>query len=469
MSSRLYRRKGSPVWYAVFYDLKGVRHRASTKRIDYQAALAELRRLEREAADPQAHQAEDAASMSDALQLLIGTRAEQAKAGKRAVSTVDFYRAKAGHLQRFFEFTEVTSQGRALRTNERGEPVRRKFPLEQLEAAHVDDYISMRRDEGAAENTIYKELVTLRAALKLCKRRKLWMGDIEEVLPVAFAPEYTPRKRWLKGDEMQKLLAQLVGDRAARVAFIVASSANWNESERALRPHIAPDLGTVHLDGTKRSSRKRDVPIVLPIGRDLLRYALEHAEGVGERLFTPWPNVRRDLHAACDRAGIERCSPNDLRRTFSMWHQAAGADKGTLYRSMGHADTRMLERGVYGELEVEQRRTLLQAQMGIRQTQKKSSGLYASVPRVSQTQAENVEHLDNLDADQSRNSSQTGGNNVPRGGIEPPTRGFSVPKLLMPKPRKDKLSTTQRRRTATTVRHGVHGGVSLARARSKGE
>jgi len=37
----------------------------------------------------------------------------------------------------------------------------RPFPLATISADHVDDYIELRRDEGAAENTISKELVVL--------------------------------------------------------------------------------------------------------------------------------------------------------------------------------------------------------------------------------------------------------------------------------------------------------------------
>jgi hypothetical protein len=37
------------------------------------------------------------------------------------------------------------------------------FHLAKLTARHVDQYISTRRLEGAGENTISKELITLRA------------------------------------------------------------------------------------------------------------------------------------------------------------------------------------------------------------------------------------------------------------------------------------------------------------------
>src|SRR5213075_1395745 len=55
----------------------------------------------------------------------------------------------------------------------------------------------------------------------------------------------------------------------------------------------------------------------------------------------------------CTRAGIERCSPNDLRRTYGRWMRIAAFPDEIIAPTMGHADTRMLER-VYGKLTPEE-------------------------------------------------------------------------------------------------------------------
>ena len=55
--------------------------------------------------------------------------------------------------------------------------------------------------------------------------------------------------------------------------------------------------------------RGRATPIVSPEQRSLMKYALDHAQGVDGSLFLPWQNVRRDLAQACDRAAIEPCTP----------------------------------------------------------------------------------------------------------------------------------------------------------------
>jgi integrase len=62
-------------------------------------------------------------------------------------------------------------------------------------------------------------------------------------------------------------------------------------------------------------------------------------QGVEGLLFLPWQNVRRDLAQACDRAGIEPCTPNDLRRTCATWLRQAGAAPDLIAPVMGHTDT----------------------------------------------------------------------------------------------------------------------------------
>jgi integrase len=343
---RLYRR--GRTWWCAYYDVDGRRIRESTRCSDRKAAEAFAQEREREAANPD-HATADKAALSAALADLIEKREEEARAGKRSEATARFYRVKAGHLVRVFE------------RDASGNEV--PFRLLRLRARDVDRYISVRRKEGAAENTIAKELVTLRAALKLALRSGLWTGNLDAVMPAGFAPEYKPRNRFLTREEIGRLVGQLTTDRAARVAFIVATSACLGETDRARRDHIAKDLSSVFLDGTKRTQRRRTVPIVTKDQKKLLAYALKHAEGKNGLLFRPWGKVCRDLELACTKIGIERCSPNDLRRTCATWLRAAGAPVELVAPVMGHVDSRMVER-VYGKLPTDELRARLYAALG---------------------------------------------------------------------------------------------------------
>jgi integrase len=330
--------KRGKVYYCYVYE-NGERIQRSTRCHDKAAAEIVARTFERESADPD-HARAQSATVSDAIGLLIRTRTEQAKAGRRSPATVTFYTTKGGQLIRLLE----------------GDPeagTYRPFPLHLLRAWHVDQFISVRRGEGVGEHTISKELITLRASLKLAKRAGLWRGDVAELLPVAFAPDYVPRGRWVTPPDLKLLLAQLHPGQAARVAFIVATSAGASEAEKMLRADVTPATKAsgprALLRGTKRPSRWRTVPIERQAQRELFAYALEHADGKRPALFAPWTNIRRDLGQACERAGIEKVSPNDLRRSFAHWLRAEHVPLEVVAPLMGHSTTKMVQL-VYGKL-----------------------------------------------------------------------------------------------------------------------
>jgi hypothetical protein len=140
--------------------------------------------------------------------------------------------------------------------------------------------------------------------------------------------------------------------------FGPTTSARWSEAKRAELAHVLQRGGGtfVQLQGTKTKRSKREVPILGSAGV-LLAWAL------GRPIFPSWPNVRRDLHAACKRAGIPPCSPNDLRRTFSTWMQQAGAGNDLIAQAMGHVDSRMVER-VYGRMQPDDLARLLEQRTG---------------------------------------------------------------------------------------------------------
>lgn len=413
---RLFKR--GRVWYCHVWE-NGVRRQLSTRCIDKKAAETVARQLERDAADPDAAIAKKAC-LRDALWLLLEHADELARAGRRAPETARGHHLRAGQLARILE-----QEGKVA------------FPLVELRAMHVDAYISQRRRERRSENTIHKELVSLRLALKLAKRKRLWRGEIDAVIPVGFAPEYEPRTRVLKHDELAGLLGQLTADQAARVAFIVATSACWRETELAQRGDVAGDFTRILIRGTKRRTRFRTVPIVTDDQRALLQYALEHAQGGKGMLFNGWGNVRHDLPAACKRAKIEHCSPNDLRRTCATWLREAGAPIDLIWPVLGHRDGRMVER-VYGRLSTDALSNRLAAATGsldvlfVRVALRDLTAIFCIVRAAK----EGLGPME-LTTLMRRETACFLEQSVPRDGIEPPTRGFSNAPRLWPIPREN--------------------------------
>ena len=451
---RLHRREG--VYYAAIYEHQADgskrRVRKSTGCTDKAAAEAVARRWERDAADPALARTRDV-TLERVLSLLVEHRTEQATAGAGSQDTADFYAAKSGPLLR-----EVGAD----------------YLVAQLDAAAVDRYISTRRAQWAddartrhvSDHTISKEIVTLRAALKIALRRGLWAGRIEAVIPRAaeFGARYEPRTRHLTPTQAQQLLAALTVRNACAVAsFVLATGAEWRAVERARRGDVDLERGEVVLRGTKTASRQRIVPVVTDWQRALLLRAIEHGEGEYGMLFAPWTNVRRDLHAACRSAGcaavacaklrvcgrgacrdpehkalvLPLVSPHDLRRTFATWLRASGLSTDILGAVLGHADGRMAER-VYGQLTP----ATLAARM---------ASAIGGTP-AGQTGRIQRDSADDSDGARSAVPAFSAGDSVPRDGIEPPTRGFSVPVLGWRAPVK-----SQRKR-AKRVERGTPAG-----------
>ena len=294
--------------------------RRSTGCRDRKAAELAARELERRAADPAY-----AAANTTSLDAAIRTFLDHTSAKGRSPRTYAFYEQKAGHITRVLKGHTA---------------------LAAVTPSVVDGYIKQRLTEGASRHTVKKELVTLTGVLRLAKRRGEFVRDIDAVMPSGFSSAYEPRKRFLRPDELERLLAELHPMRGAHVAFIVATSARRGEAERAERADVNLETGHVVIRGTKTAKSARIVPVP-PAFRPLLERALRDAPDDAP-LFRPWDNMVRDLCAASKRAKVPVVSANDLRRTTAQWLRQAGVDAASVAEVLGHADARMVER-VYGK------------------------------------------------------------------------------------------------------------------------
>lgn len=329
---KLWKRPDSDVWYVEYRDINNKRIKRSTHVTDKRAAESLGRQWEREGSNPD-QVIRNKVTLGDALTALIQDREELAQTGERSSATVLFYKERADQLERALGKTTL---------------------LAEVTAREIDRFISQRRDNRVSSNTIHKELVTLRCALKIAKRRRLWAGDLDVLMPEDFSANYKPRDRSLTLEELDKLLAVLPKHRGAQVAFIVATSARFGESVQARSEDVIE--GFVTLRGTKTEGSLRTVPIVTDWQRRLIEFAVKHAgdkapayrrEATLEeqgRLFRRWEGVNQHLRNACTKAGLGKCSPNDLRRTTLtlLWKQGAAPD--LVAKVAGHVDTTMVNR-----------------------------------------------------------------------------------------------------------------------------
>jgi integrase len=297
----------------------------STGQREHGAALVAAKRLQREAADP-APAAYPLGEALDAFLASLDVNGGHSRRGCRP-ATIRFYQQKTAALRA--ELGEAT-------------------PIGELRVPRLEDYIRTRRGDGVQDPTIAKELGALGAVLRRARRVGRWRGELDPVLP-PFRVPYVPRVRHLTPAEFERLALVLRPHRALIVRVIVLSGARNSEWERLERGHVELDAGLLELPGTKTAGARRVVPIA-PELREVLLEVI--AVATGDRLLRRWPNIRRDLAAACRRAGIARVTPNDLRRTFATWLWKGGMSPAEIGRLLGHRDSRMVER-VYGQLRAE--------------------------------------------------------------------------------------------------------------------
>jgi len=374
-------RSSSGVWYVHWSR----RERQSLRTRDEGAARLLARRLERERADP-AH----AAASSATVEICLVTLREDRVARRRAEGTLHFLAVKSGHLVRLLG---------------------PRTPLVSVTADACDRYLAARAGEGAGPSTIAKELGVLGQALRLAKRRGRYPHDVSTVLPTGYSAGYVPKTRWLTEEQVTRLLAELQPHRARHVAYLAATGARWGESARARREDVSGGLVTLRGTKTALSARTVEVPAY---ARPLLERALLGAPSSGA-LHLPWASVRRDLAAACERAHVPTVTPNDLRRTAAHWLRHRGVEAGLVAQYLGHVDTRMVER-VYGRLDTRELADAIGARVD------SSSARTMRVPAAHPGDSSDLsDAMDRLEALISAAKA------VARDGIEPPTRGFSIP------------------------------------------
>jgi integrase len=482
---RLYLRKpkpgkpASPIWQGQFIDANGRRHRISTGCTRQSDAAKVLAECERDAATAAAT-AEAAAGLAphaarktveDALDHLVNFEHTGRRGKAVAAGTRTMWEQKAAHLSRLLK----DCGGCAV--NDRGgtkvaecDAEHGSVRLAELRRAHVLTYVDNRLKEGAARATVAKELSTLAAALKGAADRE-WMSEPAAIAAMPkFSATSKPKTRWLTPEEFPKLLAaldtttplatprgtsrrllsdieraRLLAHRRAEVErrqrflwvacytgaeLSVLESLDWDDIDLA--------RGSIRLRGTKTEARDRTIPLDRGLAAQLTTTPEAHRVGL---VLGGWSNVRRDLAAACARAGIARVSPHSFRHTFASWLVQRGVDLFVVAKLMGHGSTAMVQRH-YGHLSPKNYSdaiALLPSFPGI--TEKPSpvetqqpeppDWCAGDVPeRVETGGARGVSALPVRRPPTSRNKSASVEDPrellVPRDGVEPPTRGFSV-------------------------------------------
>lgn len=286
--------------------------RKSTEQVEKD--LARKRASELAAIGTAPYRAAEKTTLERCLNQLIVDR----ERADKSPATIGMYRNSCGHLLRLLGGDIV---------------------LADLTRAMVEDFIDTRLKENAARNSIHKDLVALKKALKIAVDRDEYDLNPSKLFP-EFKPENEPQRNYLTHEQATRFLKEIPADRQAHVKFILATGARWSESLRAEKSDINFKAGTIFLRGTKTEKSLRKFVMAGHMKGMLESVCKDSYARDSGPMFLPWRNYRRGLLAACKRANVPPTTPNDLRRTFASWLRDAGGDIKWIADLLGHADTR---------------------------------------------------------------------------------------------------------------------------------
>lgn len=218
----------------------------------------------------------------------------------------------------------------------------------QITADDCRDYIAQRRTAGRKDATIRTELGCLRTCLSWAAKSRLIEGAPRVIMPQT----PPPRARYLTHAEVQKLLAA-AGDPHIRLAIILMLTTagrigallelTWDRVDMQRR--------TIRLATNDIGPRKGRATV--PIN-DTLIAALQIAAAASLSDYViEWGgrkigSIKTGFNAAVVRAGINHCTPHDLRRTAGRFMAEAGVPIDEIAQYLGHSNPN-ITRSTYGQ------------------------------------------------------------------------------------------------------------------------
>ena len=214
-----------------------------------------------------------------------------------------------------------------------------------ITSSEIEDYISFRKDEGAQNATINRELMCLKRMYNLAIK---WKEAKENpVNDIDLLEEPPGRTRFLLVDEVNLLLESC--SKHVRPIVFTAVHTGLRLSEILSltwdRVHIASVIDPyLEITDTKNNKTR-----FIPLNEDMIELikSLENNASdfvflstKGERLYS----VRKPFEIALKIAGILNFRFHDLRHTFASHFVMNGGDLLTLKEILGHSSMQMVER-----------------------------------------------------------------------------------------------------------------------------
>ena len=223
------------------------------------------------------------------------------------------------------------------------------------------------RHRNVANDTVRTELAHLTAAINWCKAEGRLVTDVVVTLP----PKAAPRDRWLTRDEVAKLI-RACRRRSPHLARFILAGVYTGRRSAALRSFqfmpnmqggwIDTERGVLYgLAEGETATRKRKPPAPVPprLLAHLRRWEAKGARWVVEHNGKPVGSVKTAWRTVLREAGIEHCTPHDLRRTCATWMMQNGADLWAAAGYLGMTVPMLVE--VYGHHHPDHMRSAVEA------------------------------------------------------------------------------------------------------------
>jgi integrase len=209
---------------------------------------------------------------------------------------------------------------------------------DQVTRFNSRSYAAKRREAGVNDNTIRKELATLRAALR-------WENpQTTAVVELPAAPP--PRDRYLTRAEYDKLLAAAEAFHIRGFIILALATAARKEAILSLTwDRVDIGRGIINLGrGTRNKGRA-----VVPINEKAKTWLAEAARLAVTEYVIEWGNgqvtsIRKGFATACKKAGLKGVTPHVLRHTAAVWMAEAGLPMSEISQYLGHSSTQVTER-----------------------------------------------------------------------------------------------------------------------------
>lgn len=213
------------------------------------------------------------------------------------------------------------------------EPHFKNFRVDQLDRSKAFTYSKFRQAEGASNNTIIRELGSIRSAAR-------WF-DKSYPSTWYMPPKPEPRDRYLTKDEFEKLLECAKMNHVKLFILLALTTGARTTALLELKwPQIDFKRGMVNL-GRGTANKKR---ATLPLNERALKaleeafrmrtcdYVIQYADG-------PVKSIRKGFENARDKAKLGKdVTPHTLRHTAACWMAMAGISMDEIAKYLGHTN-----------------------------------------------------------------------------------------------------------------------------------